>query len=180
MIVFLFQQHMLRQFSSECLMTRVENIPRGYPRNYEVHCIKGTYITKCGMVMYHHRIFRWFFVFTLGHLFVYFRSLFCENQEDVLEYRICWFKHKICAACHIIDFFFYKMLNVLVFSFFMFYFHLVCTFFLFFFRWFRMILTDIRHHSIVLTEVMHNLEVILICFVFSNICILFIYYDLFF
>ena len=58
MIVFLFQQHMLRQFSSECLMTRAENIPRGYPRNYEVHCIKGTYITKCGMVMYHHRIFR--------------------------------------------------------------------------------------------------------------------------
>ena len=58
MIVFLFQQHMLRQFSSECLMTRAENIPRGYPRNYEVHCIKGTYITKCGMEMYHHRIFR--------------------------------------------------------------------------------------------------------------------------
>ena len=53
-------------------------------------------------------------------------------------------------------------------------------FFFFFIRWFRMILTDIRHHSIVLTEVMHNLEVILICFVFSNICILFIYYDLFF
>ena len=76
MIVFLFQQHMLRQFSSECLMTRAENIPRGYPRNYEVHCIKGTYITKCGMEMYHHRIFRWFFVYLLSVICLFTSGLY--------------------------------------------------------------------------------------------------------
>ena len=124
---------MLRQCSSECLMTRAENIPRGYPRNYEVHCIKGTYITKCGMVMYHHRIFRWFFVyllsviclFTSGLYFAKIRRMFSSigfagsSKKNVQHVTLLISSSIKCSA------FKYSV-------FFMFYFHLVCTFFSFF------------------------------------------------